>query len=131
LKDVHLLKNPIGTVEQKNSKRSIQASWYDKHPWISVCTSSYKVFCHVCCSARKQNLITFSKRIKLTFVEGGFSNWKKAIQRFYEHEKSEMHREAITKVKSNTIDIAAHLTTQCEEEMRNHRMVFLKVLENV
>ena len=131
--DVHSAKNEIGTAEQRNSKRSIQASWYDKHPWISVCTSSYKVFCHVCCSARKQNLITFSKHIKLTFVEGGFSNWKKALQRFCEHEKSEMHREAITKVnaKSTTIVIAAQLSTQCEEEMRNHHMMFLKVLENV
>ena len=85
----------------------------------------------MCCSARKQDLITFSKRIKLTFVEGGFSNWKKALQRFGEHEKSEMHREAVTKVKSNAIDIAAQLSTQRSEEMRKHRMMFLKVLENV
>lgn len=128
--DLDSSKNPYG---QRNSKRSIQASWYEKHPWISVCTSSYKVFCHVCCSARNQDLITFSKRFKLTFVEGGFSNWKKALQRFSEHEKSEMHREATTKVnaKSNAVDVGAQLSTQRSEDMRNHRLMFLKVLEGV
>ena len=42
-------------------------------------------------------------------------------------------KEAITKVnaKSNDIDIAAQLSTQCDQEIRNHRMMFVKVLENV
>ena len=70
-RDLDQSKNSFGQVEHRNSKRSIQTSWYDKHLWISVCTSSYKVFCHVCCSARKHDMITFSKGIKLTFVEGG------------------------------------------------------------
>lgn len=33
--------------------RSIQTSWYVKYPWISVCTTSYNIFCHVCCNAKK------------------------------------------------------------------------------
>ena len=123
-------KYPVGQ-DQGNSRRSIQTSWYDKHPWISVCTSSYKVFCHVYCSAMTQGLITFSKRVKLAFVDG--ANWKKALERFGQHEKSEMHREAIAKIcaKSNALDIATQINRQRSQEMKNHRMMFLKVLENV
>ena len=42
--------------------RSIQVSWYSKHPWISVCTSSYKVFCHICCDARALHFLSIVAR---------------------------------------------------------------------
>ena len=117
--------------QQKSYSRSIQISWYTKHPWISVCTSSYKIYCHVCCSAKNQSLITFSKRYNSTFVEGGFCNWKKALQRFTEHEKSEMHQEAMMKIasKSSTVDVGAQLSRQHDADQRNHRAMFLKLLE--
>ena len=31
--------------------RTIQSSWYARYKWITVCTSSYRVYCHICCSA--------------------------------------------------------------------------------
>ena len=58
--------------------RSIQMSWYVKHPWISVCTSSYNIFCHVCCNAKSQNLIHFSSHYNPTFVEGGVFQLEKS-----------------------------------------------------
>lgn len=111
--------------------RSIQTSWYVKYPWISVCTTSYNIFCHVCCNAKKQNLIHFSSHYNPTFVEGGFSNWKKALQRFANHEKSEMHREAIMKLaaKSSRIDVSGQLSKSHATETRNNRAMFLKLLE--
>ena len=114
--------------------RSIQTSWYEKHKWISVCTAStYKVFCHVCRQAKAQKLITFSKQCNSAFVEEGFTNWKKALQRFKEHEKSVMHQEAVMKLtaKSSSVDVGVQLSTQHGAEMRNRRAMFLKVLECV
>ena len=130
-KELEGSKTPHG--QQTSYSRSIQPSWYTKHPWISVCTSSYKVFCQVCCCARSQDLVTFSKRYNSPFVEGGFSNWKKALQRFAEHEKSEMHREAMMKiaVKSSTTDVAVQLSRQHDADQKNHRAMMLKVLECV
>ena len=60
-----------------------------KNPWISVCTSSYAIFCHVCCSAKQKGLVSFPKHPQIPFVEGGFTNWKKALQRFQSHEKDQ------------------------------------------
>ena len=117
--------------QQKSHSRSIQESWYEKYPWISVCTSSYKLFCRVCCSARSHNLVTFSKRNNLTCVKGGFCNWKKALQRFTDHKKSEMHREAMMKLtaRSSIVDVGIQLSTQHDVDMKNHRAMFLKLLE--
>lgn len=123
-------------LEQSKSvhgQRSIQFSWYTKHKWISVCTSTYKVFCQVCCSARKRGLVTSSKRYNLAFIEEGFSNWKKALEKFLEHEKSEMHKEALSKLMSiqNRVNIVSQLATQREMEMQHNRSMFLKVIETV
>ena len=74
------------TAKKRSYSRSIQSSWYKKHPWITVCTTSYKVFCHSCCFARKNGLLTFSKRKLTCFLEDGFCNWKKALEKFLEHE---------------------------------------------
>ena len=121
--------------QQKSHSRSIQESWYEKYPWISVCTSSYKVLCRICCSARSHNLVTFSKCNNLIFVEGGFCNWKKALQRFTDHEKSEMHREPEAMMKltarSSIVDVGIQLSIQHDIDMKNHRAMFLKLLECV
>ena len=47
----------------------IQLTWYTKYQWITVCISSYKVVCNICCSVRRRGLVEFSKRYNLTFVE--------------------------------------------------------------
>ena len=72
----------------------------------------------MCCSAKRQNLITFSKHCNVAFVKGGFSNWKKALQQFITHEKSEMHREAVLKLaaKLNGVDVSAQVNKQYEAE---------------
>lgn len=95
----------------KSYARKIQPSWYEKYPWISVCTSSFKIFCTTCRHAKQQNLLTFSKSQKPTFIEEGFRNWGKALSRFQEHEKSITHREAVVKMvaKSGSIPISARL----------------------
>ena len=58
-----------------------------------------------------------SKRYNSTFVEGGFSNWKKAQQQFAKHEKNEMHWEAVMKLaaKSSTVDVGTQLS-RCRTE---------------
>ena len=38
--------------------RTIQRSWYNKYPLITVCTGRYKIFCRVCCMAKQQKLLS-------------------------------------------------------------------------
>ena len=83
--------------KQKSHSRTIQSSWYKAHPWISVCSSDYKVYCATCRAAIEQNLLN-SKPTKSTFIHHGFNNWKKALEKFREHECSNMHKEATEKL---------------------------------
>ena len=81
--------------QRKTYSRSIQPSWYGKHPWISVCTTRYKIVCSICRGAKQFGLVKFSKSV---FTEEGYGNWTKALQRFQDHEKSDLHREATEKM---------------------------------
>ena len=43
----------------------------------------------------KQGNIKFSRKLEMAFIETSFTNWKKAIEKFKDHEDSSFHREAI------------------------------------
>lgn len=113
--------------------RRIQPSWYEKHPWISVCTSSYKIFCAICRSAKYQGLLTFPKRQKFAFVDSGFMNWKKALKRFLDHENSTMHKEALLKLaaKASYKGIDAQLQAQRDSNQASNRKMLMKLLSCV
>ena len=65
-----------------------------------MCTGSQKLFCSSCCSARAKGLFTFLKNVKSAFLNDGFVNFKKAIKRCREHERTAMHSEAVMKLAS-------------------------------
>lgn len=58
-----------------------------------------KVFCVFCRHASKQGWIMFSRtgEQQSAFIEVGFQNWKKGIEKFKAHEGSNVHREAVQK----------------------------------
>ena len=67
------------------------------------------------------------------FISNGFANWKKALQRFSEHKRSDIHREAVEKVamKSSTVHIGAQLSSIKATEMAFNRNMLLKVLSYI
>ena len=95
--------------KQKSHSRKIQSGWYKVHPWISVCTYKYRVYCTTCRAANVQGLLN-PKPTKSTFIHGGFRNWKKALEKFREHEGSNTHKEATQKLAAMAgVGIDAHL----------------------
>ena len=115
------------------SSRSIQTTWYEKHSWISVCISTYAIFCHVCCSAKQKGLVSIPSRPHIPFVEGGYTNWKKALERFTSHEKSSTHREAVSKINSLSrgVNMGALLSKEKEAGIKHHREMLLKLLNSI
>ena len=107
--------------------RKIQPSWFIKYPWISVCTSTY---CATCRGAKKFGLLTLCKHQKSAFLDNGFGNWKKALQKFLEHEKSDMHREAVDRLaaKSSGRSVATLLNAQHETDTAFHREMLQNLL---
>ncbi len=84
------------------------------------------ILSYLCCSIDKQGLHTS----KSHFVHGGFSNWKKAIERFKSHEGSVAHKEAISKlqVRSQGVNVEAMISKQHEAEKRSNRTMLMKLL---
>ena len=64
------------------------------------------------------------------FVDEGFPNWRKALQRFGEHEKSEIHKEATVKLsaRKSTVNITCQLSVQHESDTKFRQKMLLKVL---
>ena len=78
--------------------------------------SKYKT-CASCCSAKQQGLLTFTRHKNTAFVNQGFGSWNKAVKRFNDHERSEVHRQAVEKLeaKSSRTNVVTQLCTQCEQ----------------
>ena len=75
----------------------------------------------------------FSKRQLNYFNEDGFSNWKNALAKLDEHEKSEMHREAAVKLaaKASSTHVGAQLNAQHLLDQKHHQRMLAKLLSSI
>ena len=93
----------LTTVLLKRHKENKAASfkrWFADYKWLSFCTTRNVVFCYYCHTMTSQGKLTLSKKCDEAFSSRGYDNWKKAIEKFKEHEKSQGHHEACMKYKS-------------------------------
>ena len=91
-----------------------------------------RYFAILCRYAQQKKLITFAKRQVNKFLEEGFCNWKKVLQKLDEHDRSEMHREAVLKyaAHSSGTDVCIQLNQQHITAQQHHKML-LKLLSSI
>ena len=110
--------------------RRFLPTWYDKFPWITLCTTQNKVFCVYCRYVAKHKLFTFCKKGDEAFSLKGFDNYKKAVEKFRAHENSDSHLEARIKCKSlNNPSIREQISIQGAKVQETRRLGLLKQLE--
>ena len=85
----------VAKVHQRQ-KRSFQNTWTKRWAWVEYVPEKDSVLCNVCTKAIEDNLIHGYERLSKDspFVNGGFSNWKKAVEKFSKHELSSLHYES-------------------------------------
>ncbi len=88
--------------KQGKQSRVFQATWFDEHKWLTFCVRRNKAYCYCCHAAVARGLVSFNKKGKSAFVTAGFDNWKKAKERFKEHERCQVHYESCMKLVSST-----------------------------
>ena len=84
----------------------------------------------------KINKATFQlqKNKELIFIKGGYSNWKNAIARFQEHQKSSCHilacehQVGVTASSGNKIEMCSNAA---DTTIKQNRTCFLKIIESV
>nr|XP_014353666.1 PREDICTED: zinc finger MYM-type protein 1-like [Latimeria chalumnae] len=119
----------------RQHNRSYQSNWKNKFNWISYDTIKDKVFCDTCCSANRMQLplpaTSRDSESYTAFVKEGFSNWKKAIERFGTHEKSNLHRAAVSSL--GAVKAGVNVAAACSEakQMKEARSALIKILSSV
>ena len=76
---------------QGSKWRQFSSDWYDTYPWLVLCTTTLRAYCHFCKCCTKRCFLS-DKHIDSVFVNVGFDNWKKAHERFKQHAHSSSHR---------------------------------------
>nr|XP_023695120.1 zinc finger and BTB domain-containing protein 10-like [Paramormyrops kingsleyae] len=75
---------------------SFQTQWYQKFPWLHVSPDVEGVLCFYCSKAFDSGTSSLAKNADSAFISSGFKNWKKALERFTVHERSDSHKTAMT-----------------------------------
>lgn len=116
--------------KQGKQSRSFQGVWFDEHKWLTFCVTRKKAYCYYCRTGAARGLINAGKCGAFVFV--GFDNWKKAKERFREHERSQVHREACMKFQSlEQPSIAARLSNQVLKDQKQKREMLMKELTSL
>ena len=113
--------------------RQFCPEWYKKYPWLVLCSMRYKAFCFYCRSGEEMGLL----KEKYSgggdaFMSNGFDNWKKACECFIQHEKSNIHREAVLKRSlMSQPSVAAQLSNQVLQQQKVNREMLVKQLSSL
>ncbi|XP_075067591.1 52 kDa repressor of the inhibitor of the protein kinase-like [Mixophyes fleayi] len=81
-----------------NRKLRFQSAWYTDFPWLHYSPNLKAVLCFTCGKAESMGLLGSSRRRDSVFTVVGFSNWKKAREKFGSHQKSKSHEFATWKL---------------------------------
>ena len=114
--------------------RSFKANWFNDFPWLHYVEESDSVICYVCAHQNKKGNLSNAKNKELTFIKGGYSNWKNAIARFQEHQKSNCHILACEHqvgVIASSGNIIEMCSNAADTTMKQNRTCFLKIIESV
>jgi len=67
------------------------------------------------------------------FIAEGFGSWNKALERFYFHEKSQMHCEAVEKLacKASKVDIGVMMNARSSIEQEFNRSMLFKLMRAI
>ena len=134
VKLVHPFNQILTTVllkTQGRQSRVFQKKWFADYKWLSFCTTRNVVFCYYCHTMTSQGKLTLSKKCDESFSSRGYDNWKKAIEKFKEHEKSQGHRETCMKYKSQKgPSVISLMNARAKEEQKRHRCMLLKQLSS-
>lgn len=118
--------------KDKKNCLKFQATWYQKFSWLHFDDKLNAVLCFTCVKAESLKLCELARKRELTFISKGFKNWKKALEKFTEHDNSASHRfarEQLLLQAKPTVDaqISKHKNEQQISALKSLRIIFSSV----
>ena len=110
-----------------------QKSWYEAYPWLHFDTRLDAVVCHTCSMATQNKLIDLARNSEDSFINKGFKNWRKALDRFKKHAKSGTHVLATKNLlhKKSSQSVVTQVSRQKNVEQEHARVVLRKLITSV
>ena len=112
--------------------RSFQSKWFNDFPWLHYNEQSDSVLCFICAQQNEKLNLRAARNKEWVFISQGFSNWKKALVRFKEHQVSECHKLAMEYQISipNTCGNVIQMSNDAAKKtMATNRFCLLKIIE--
>ncbi|KAJ8027013.1 Zinc finger MYM-type protein 1 [Holothuria leucospilota] len=109
-----------------------QRQWFKKFRWLHCDTKSGKAFCHVCISGTTQGLVNLERNHETNFLNEGFCNWKKSMEKLKQHEASDLHKLCILKLhNAKQKTITTQLSDHASREQANARHSLIKLITSL
>ena len=115
--------------------RSVQSTWFKEFPWLHYDDKKDTLFCYVCSNQYLKGNLATARSSDGAFITNGFSNWKKALQKFKEHQTSECHKLAvdceivIPNTNHNIIDLTNSNAQQIRKQNRHYLAKIIETLQ--
>ncbi|XP_063754288.1 zinc finger MYM-type protein 1-like isoform X1 [Eleginops maclovinus] len=108
-----------------------QDSWFRKHTWLHYSKALKGVLCFYCAKYFAIQKSSLASKADGAFITTGFSNWKKALEKFHQHENSDCHAAAMTTYLHSKQPITTQLSTQLQKQQHEARNSLLKIVGGI
>lgn len=112
--------------------RKFRIEWFNEYCWLEYSVAIDSAYCFFCRAFYK------SEKMDDSFTIKGYNNWKKAIERFNIHQKSNVHLESSVKVVEfkktlcdNSGSISQKLDSQQSKIIAENRKYLVTILETL
>ena len=128
---------PTKLFETESYLRSFKSAWFERWKWLHYDKDTEKALCLTCWSVVAKKLVheLYDRQTRSDhgiFIKGGFSNWRKATEKFKDHEKSSFHLEAVNKIAAlNSTPISALLSDAAAKEQNTARVALQETCKSV
>ena len=89
-------KFPEKRFRKETFNQSRQPQWFEDHHWLHYDVGRDSLFCYVCQNSDDQSQLQAEQRKETAFISIGFSNWKKALEKFKKHQNLLCHKASLT-----------------------------------
>jgi hypothetical protein len=129
--DVKIIVKQSIISKKGNRSLSFQAGWFTRFSWLHYCNTVQGVLCFYCAKAEAYKLSDLATKRETAFTIDGYCNWKKAIEKFTEHQSSRSHKFAVQQLvkPSKPVDqqLIFHALTSQQQATRCLSVIFTSV----
>lgn len=120
--------------KSKTKTLTFQKNWFDKFAWLHCSDDIHGirgVICFYCNKAHSSQALT-GVHVEPQFVFEGFTNWKKALEKFEQHELTQCHSISIKHWnQQNEIPILNLLITTKEAQQKKSKSILFKIITSL